>query len=163
MPTMRLRVVCGLSDTAATRSPTRRLRSVDFPALGRPTSATVPARAPPAAGISRSSVIAKEAAPQAALDPIHLAVVGLVIVALTVQHAVEEQRSELALERLATRGGLATRLGHAYHDVTQMRLRQGGLTWKRQHVGHLVPAAKVAVEGAHGGIAAQPHTEALGL
>src|SRR5262245_41062511 len=39
---MRLRVVWGLSETMATFSPTRRLTSVDFPAFGRPTTATSP-------------------------------------------------------------------------------------------------------------------------
>ena len=43
-PRMRLRVVCGLSETIATFSPTRALTSVDLPALGRPTTATEPAR-----------------------------------------------------------------------------------------------------------------------
>jgi len=37
---MRVRVVCGLSETMAIFSPTTRLRSVDFPALGRPTMET---------------------------------------------------------------------------------------------------------------------------
>ena len=37
-PRMRVRVVCGLSETIATFVPTIRLRSVDFPALGRPMS-----------------------------------------------------------------------------------------------------------------------------
>src|SRR3981189_2331581 len=41
---MRLRVVCGLGVTIAAFWPTRRLSSVDFPALGRPTIATKPAR-----------------------------------------------------------------------------------------------------------------------
>src|SRR5688572_9549566 len=41
-PTMRFRVVCGLSETMASFSPTSRLRSVDLPALGRPTRATNP-------------------------------------------------------------------------------------------------------------------------
>ena len=39
---MRLRVVCGLSETIATFSPTSRLTSVDLPTLGRPTTATKP-------------------------------------------------------------------------------------------------------------------------
>src|SRR5437867_6087829 len=42
MPTMRLRVVCGLAETMETFCPRMRLRSVDFPALGRPTRATTP-------------------------------------------------------------------------------------------------------------------------
>src|SRR6266404_1765041 len=41
---MRLRVVCGLAVTIAIFCPTRRLSSVDFPAFGRPTMATNPAR-----------------------------------------------------------------------------------------------------------------------
>src|SRR5215470_11923205 len=44
MPWMRLRVVCGLEATMATFWPTRRFSSVDFPALGRPTTAAKPAR-----------------------------------------------------------------------------------------------------------------------
>ena len=42
-PRMRVRVVCGLSETIATFWPTSRFSSVDLPALGRPTSATKPA------------------------------------------------------------------------------------------------------------------------
>src|SRR5438105_10418228 len=44
MPRMRLRVVCGLAETAATFSPRRALSSVDLPTLGRPTRATYPDR-----------------------------------------------------------------------------------------------------------------------
>ena len=39
---MRVRVVCGLSDTMASLWPTMRLRSVDLPALGRPRNDTKP-------------------------------------------------------------------------------------------------------------------------
>ncbi len=39
---MRLRVVCGLSETMASFSASSRLSSVDLPALGRPMSAAVP-------------------------------------------------------------------------------------------------------------------------
>src|SRR4051794_17447938 len=39
---MRLRVVCGLSDTIASFVPTMRLSSVDLPALGRPMRDTKP-------------------------------------------------------------------------------------------------------------------------
>src|SRR3954447_5964120 len=42
MPTMRLRVVCGLAETIETFCPRMRLSSVDLPAFGRPTSATTP-------------------------------------------------------------------------------------------------------------------------
>jgi len=48
-PTTRVRVVCGTSETIATFSPTRRLISVDFPTLGRPTKAIVPLRNTPVA------------------------------------------------------------------------------------------------------------------
>ena len=41
---MRFRVDCGLGLVMASFSPTKRLRSVDFPALGRPTTVTMPAR-----------------------------------------------------------------------------------------------------------------------
>src|SRR5439155_5118492 len=44
MPVMRVRVVCGRRETMAIFSPTSRLSSVDLPTLGRPTSATKPAR-----------------------------------------------------------------------------------------------------------------------
>src|SRR5688572_16363725 len=40
---MRLRVVCGLSDTMAILAPTMRLRREDLPAFGRPMSETNPA------------------------------------------------------------------------------------------------------------------------
>src|ERR1700737_3666226 len=42
IPTIRLRVVCGLAETMETFCPRMRLRSVDLPALGRPTRATTP-------------------------------------------------------------------------------------------------------------------------
>ena len=42
-PITRVRVVCGLGLTAAIDTPTSWLSRVLFPALGRPTSATVPA------------------------------------------------------------------------------------------------------------------------
>src|SRR6059036_4268740 len=42
MPVMRFRVVCGRGETIESFSPTRRFRSVDFPALGRPMSETNP-------------------------------------------------------------------------------------------------------------------------
>src|SRR5262252_4444170 len=41
-PSTRVRVVCGLSETIATFSPTSALTSVDLPALGRPTTAISP-------------------------------------------------------------------------------------------------------------------------
>ena len=43
-PWILYRVVCGLFETAAIFSPTSRLSNVDFPAFGRPISATKPAR-----------------------------------------------------------------------------------------------------------------------
>ena len=42
MPTIRLRVVCGLAETIETLWPRTRLSSVDLPALGRPVRATTP-------------------------------------------------------------------------------------------------------------------------
>src|SRR5262245_65146461 len=42
MPKMRLRVVCGLSDTMATLAPQRAFTSVDLPTFGRPATATKP-------------------------------------------------------------------------------------------------------------------------
>src|SRR6185503_14274927 len=39
---MRVRVVCGLSETMASLWPTMRLRSVDLPAFGRPSNETKP-------------------------------------------------------------------------------------------------------------------------
>src|SRR5262245_10536102 len=44
MPVMRFRVVWGRGETIESFSPTRRFRSVDFPALGRPMSDTNPER-----------------------------------------------------------------------------------------------------------------------
>src|SRR5678809_186469 len=41
---MRWRVVCGFGDTMLTGGSTSALRSVDFPTLGRPTSAAKPQR-----------------------------------------------------------------------------------------------------------------------
>src|SRR5579862_2372821 len=46
IPWMRLRVVCGFEVTMAIFCPTSRFTSVDFPAFGRPTIATNPARYP---------------------------------------------------------------------------------------------------------------------
>src|ERR1700737_5417162 len=42
MPTMRLRVVCGLVETMETFWPRIRFSRVDLPAFGRPTRATTP-------------------------------------------------------------------------------------------------------------------------
>src|ERR687895_1553661 len=44
MPTTRSRVDCGLSLTMLSFVPTTRLRSVDLPAFGLPTTVTIPAR-----------------------------------------------------------------------------------------------------------------------
>src|SRR4051812_36052046 len=44
MPTIRSRVDCGFSLVMLNFCPTTRLRSVDLPALGRPTTVTIPAR-----------------------------------------------------------------------------------------------------------------------
>ena len=46
-PTTRSRVDCGLGLVIARRCPTSRLSRVDFPALGRPATVTVPARGMP--------------------------------------------------------------------------------------------------------------------
>src|SRR5207249_3774255 len=54
MPVMRFRVVCGRGDTIESFSPTRRFKSVDFPALGRPMSDTKPARLVIVAGSVRA-------------------------------------------------------------------------------------------------------------
>src|SRR5436309_14947787 len=50
VPVMRFRAVCGRGDTIESFSPTRRFKSVDFPALGRPMSDTNPARLVTVAG-----------------------------------------------------------------------------------------------------------------
>ena len=44
MPTMRSRVDCGFGLTMLSFCPTMRLRRVDLPALGLPTTVTIPAR-----------------------------------------------------------------------------------------------------------------------
>jgi len=44
MPTIRVRVDCALGLVMLNRSPTNRLRRVDFPALGRPARVTMPER-----------------------------------------------------------------------------------------------------------------------
>src|SRR5208282_2306680 len=57
---MRLRVVCGFDVTMATFCPTKRFSSVDFPAFGRPTMATNPARfffSSPAVSDSLSTIL----------------------------------------------------------------------------------------------------------
>src|SRR5438552_13527857 len=53
MPSTRLLVVCTLGETIETLAPTRRLTSVDLPALGAPSTATKPKRR--AAGSARGS------------------------------------------------------------------------------------------------------------
>ena len=50
MPNCRLRVVCGLGDTAAIFCPSRALTSVDLPTLGRPMIATLIAALPELGG-----------------------------------------------------------------------------------------------------------------
>ena len=67
-----------------------------------------------------SSAIAQPAPAQPALEPIHLAVVALVIVAHAVQHAVEKKRLHLALEPLTARRGLPPGLRHAHHHVAEV-------------------------------------------
>src|ERR1700752_673576 len=57
MPVMRRRVVCGLLEVMLTLAPTRRLRSVDLPTLGRPMIATRPAGCTGAASGARCEVI----------------------------------------------------------------------------------------------------------
>src|SRR5215510_6339962 len=46
MPVIRYRVVCGLLEVMVTFCPTRAFTRVDFPTLGRPTTAIVPQRNP---------------------------------------------------------------------------------------------------------------------
>src|SRR6266550_3706351 len=70
IPVMRFRVVCGRGDTIESFSPTRRFRSVDFPALGRPMSDTKPAR--PVMGAKRApgrAVMAARPGGRATVDP----------------------------------------------------------------------------------------------
>src|SRR5438046_1842111 len=55
MPTMRLRVVCGLEETIETLWPRIRFSSVALPAVGRPTMATMPKPARPAASVGKAS------------------------------------------------------------------------------------------------------------
>src|SRR5438094_7350037 len=55
MPTMRLRVVCGFAETIETLCPRMRFSSVDFPAFGRPTMATIPKPARPATSAGKAS------------------------------------------------------------------------------------------------------------
>ena len=55
-PSTRVRVVCGFGVTNATRAPTSRFNSVDFPTLGRPTSATKPQRCPLESGAAMTAV-----------------------------------------------------------------------------------------------------------
>src|SRR2546425_1793378 len=75
MPVMRLRVVCGRDDTIESFVPTRRLSSVDLPALGRPMRATNPARiarrgaSPPFRRSSRASRRAPPCLPPASVAP----------------------------------------------------------------------------------------------
>src|SRR5919199_485856 len=52
MPKMRLRVVCGLSDTIATFPPQSAFTSVDLPTFGRPATATKPLLIGPRANTS---------------------------------------------------------------------------------------------------------------
>src|SRR5437870_13551592 len=71
IPVMRLPVVCGRGDPIESFSPTRRFRSVDFPALGRPTSDTQPARAVRGAKLAAgAAVIAARRRGRATVDSV---------------------------------------------------------------------------------------------
>src|SRR5437763_16938140 len=65
IPTMRLRVVCGLEETIETLWPRIRLRRVDLPALGRPTMATTPKRPSPGASRHPLPALRGEGSPDA--------------------------------------------------------------------------------------------------
>jgi hypothetical protein len=118
-------VVCGLSETIATFSPTIALTSVDLPALGRPARATKPLRVASAIG------------QHPALELEHLAAVGLVIHPRQVQRAVHDRLAQVCrvlgaddhVAQLARPGGGA-----------------GGVDREREHVGGGVAAAVLAVE-----------------
>ena len=87
MPRIARRVVCGLSETIATFSPTIALTSVDLPTFGRPGERD---EAGAAAHGSR-----RDPGHDLALHGEHLAVVGLVIHAGEVQRAVDDRLAQV--------------------------------------------------------------------
>ena len=82
MPRIARRVVCGLSETIATFSPTIWLTSVDLPAFGPP-------------GERHEAGAASQRRHHPVLEREHLAVVGLVVVAAQVQHAVDDRLGQV--------------------------------------------------------------------
>src|SRR5258706_11132425 len=70
---------------------------------------------------SGTLILAQPGAAQPALDAVHLAVVGLVVVAQAVEDAMEQQGPELVLDRVTAGsgcGGLAARGGYRDQDVS---------------------------------------------
>src|SRR5512143_2668022 len=89
-----------------------------------------------------TSGLRQEAAAQAALEPVHLAVVGLVVVPEAVQDAVQQQQAQLALAAVTELGGLAQGLRHRDHHVAQVPTLGRGAAREGEHVGGRVLAAE---------------------
>src|SRR2546426_2051716 len=87
-PRIARRVVCARSETIATFSPTIRFTSVDLPTFGRPARATKPLL------VTARSL--RRRPQDGALGGKHLTVVGLVVEAHEVQHAVHDRLADVA-------------------------------------------------------------------
>ena len=101
-------------------------------------------------------------AAQPALEPLHGAVVGLVIVAQAVEEAVEEQHPELALGRVPGRGGLAAGGRHRDQDVAHVAPLGALLAWEGDDVGRRVLAAELVVDPLELAVAGEARGEARG-
>ena len=124
-PRLARRVVCGRSEMIATLAPTIALTSVDLPTLGRPARPTKPARVghprSPRSRLHQYALLQRE----------HLAVVGLVVVAAEVEHAVDRRLDQVRGVRRAD------------DDVAELARaggRAGAVDREREHVGGLVRA-----------------------
>ena len=128
MPRIARRVVCGLSDTIATGAPVSSVherRLADVRAAGDGDEPR--ARHRRVAQLRHHAVLQRQ----------HLAVVGLVVVARQVQHAVDGRLDQVLGVRRAD------------HDVAELARaggRAGAVDRERQHVGRRVDAAMLAVQ-----------------
>ncbi len=72
--------------------------------------------------------------PQPPFEALHHTAVGLVVMAHTVQDAMQQQAADLLSQRLSVRGRLPPSRGHGDHDVAQVQALARGASGKTQHV-----------------------------
>src|ERR1700681_1472608 len=106
---------------------------------------------------SGTLILPQPGAAQPALDALHLAVVGLVVVAPAVEDAVQQQGLDLPLDAVTGLCGLAARRGHGDQDVPHVSVLAG----KGEDVGALVLAAEIPIHPARLAVAAKAHAQAL--